>query len=164
MSNTEWYIYVTPEFMYSLNGEDYSATLTIGGNTYTITVPNNIVLSDGSHQWYPAVGLLGEKVYGEAQYLADQITLDNYTTVKFLSDPSEAGFTFEVKIDDGNIEAARVRAASIIQTATSLGGDGGFGSLAADRIKIVDNKIIIEKDPNVDREFFKIVIDKDSAK
>lgn len=92
MSTTEWYIYVTPEFMYSLNGEDYSATLTIGGNTYTITVPHDIVLNDGSHQWYPAVGLLGSKVYGEAQYLADQITLDNYTTVKFLSDPSGLDF------------------------------------------------------------------------
>ena len=92
MKTTEWYIYVTPEFMYSLNGSDYTATLTIGGNTYAITVPNDIVLGDGSHQWYPAVGLLGDKVYGEAQYLSDQISVENYGTVKFLSEP--VGVTF----------------------------------------------------------------------
>ena len=92
MSTTEWYIYVTPEFMYSLDGEDYSATLTIGGNTYTITVPQTVELSDGSHNWYPAVGLLGEKVYGDAQYLADQISVENYENVKFLSEP--VGVTF----------------------------------------------------------------------
>ena len=92
MVYTAWYIYVTPEFMYSLSGADYSATLTIGENTYTITVPSDIILSDGEHQWYPAVGLLGAKVYGDAQYLADQISVENYTTVKFLSEP--VGVTF----------------------------------------------------------------------
>ena len=94
MSTTEWYIYVTPEKMYECYcaEKDYTATLTIGGNIYTITVPKDIVLSDGSHQRYPAVGLLGEKVYGDAQYLADQIKLENHTTVKFLADP--VGLTF----------------------------------------------------------------------
>ena len=92
MSTTEWYVCITPEILYSLGETDYSATLNIGGNIYTITVPNNIVLSDGSHQWYPAVGLLGEKVYGEAQYLANQIDVTNYDTVKFLVEP--VGVTF----------------------------------------------------------------------
>ena len=92
MKTTEWYIYVTPEFMYSLGGADYTATLTIGDNSYAITVPHDIVLSDGTHQWYPAVGLLGDKVYGEAQHLADQISVENYTTVTFLSEP--VGVTF----------------------------------------------------------------------
>ncbi len=93
MDTTEWYIYVTPEFMYSLGDADYSATLTIGGNEYTIIVPQTIELFDGDGvKWYPAVGLLGDTVYGDAQYLADQISLDNYTTVKFLSDP--VGVTF----------------------------------------------------------------------
>lgn len=66
MSTTEWYIYVTPEFMYSLNGEDYSATLTIGGNTYTITVPQTVELFDGDGvQCYPAIAVVDGKVYGD---------------------------------------------------------------------------------------------------
>ena len=93
MVSTEWYIYVTPEFLYSISGVDYSAELSIGDNKYTITVPHSVELVDDKNvKWYPAVGLLGDKVYGDAQHLADQIALDNYTSVKFLSDPS--GLTF----------------------------------------------------------------------
>lgn len=107
-STAQWYVYVTPEMMYqwSKNGvETYTATLTVKETNrdgwsnvttptvYTITIPTNLMLTDSEGvAWYPAVGLLGEKVYGEAQYLANQITLDNYTTVKFLSDP--VGVTF----------------------------------------------------------------------
>ena len=95
MDTTEWYIYVTPEFMYSLGDADYSATLTIGGNEYTIIVPQTIELFDGDGvKWYPAVGLLGDTVYGDAQFLADKISVENYETVTFLSDPDAAGVTF----------------------------------------------------------------------
>ena len=94
LATTTWYFSVTPEMMYECfkAEKDYEITLTIGGNAYTITVPNDIILNDGSRQWYPAVGLMDGKVYGEAQYLADQITLANYQDVKFLVDPSELTF------------------------------------------------------------------------
>ncbi len=107
-STAEWYVYVTPEMMYqwSKNGvETYTATLTVKETnrsgwsnvttptTYTITIPTNLTLKDGDGvAWYPAAGLLGEKVYGDAQLLASAVELDNYQDVKFLVDPSGLAF------------------------------------------------------------------------
>ena len=67
-----------------------------------------------------------------------------------------------MKIDDGDIDAKRVKAASVIQTVTSLDGESEFAPLDAERIIFDGNKITITKDPNLDCEFFKIVIEKDS--
>lgn len=107
-STAQWYVYVTPEMMYqwSKNGvETYTATLTVKETNrdgwsnvttptvYTITIPTNLMLTDSEGvAWYPAVGLLGDKVYGDAQYLANQIDVTNYDTVKFLVEP--VGVTF----------------------------------------------------------------------
>lgn len=94
LATTTWYFSVTPETMYECfkAGKDYEVTLTIGDNTYTVTVPKNVELLKDGVKWYPAVGLLGEKVYGDAQLLANAVELANYQDVKFLVDPS--GLTF----------------------------------------------------------------------
>ena len=66
METTEWYVCITPEILYSLGETDYSATLNIGGNTYTITVPQTVELFDGDGvQWYPAKAVVDGKVYGD---------------------------------------------------------------------------------------------------
>ena len=94
LATTTWYFSVTPETMYECfkAGKDYEITLTIGDNAYTATVPKDVELWEGGVKWYPAAGLLGGKVYGDAQLLADAVELGNYQDVKFLSDPS--GLTF----------------------------------------------------------------------
>ena len=68
MKTTDWNVWVTPETMHALaqQGKDYEATLTIGGETYTITVPQTVVLKDGDDvQWYPAIAVVDGKVYGD---------------------------------------------------------------------------------------------------
>lgn len=68
MDTTDWNVWVTPETMHALaqQGKDYEATLTIGGETYTITVPQTVVLKDGEGvQWYPAIAVVDGKVYGD---------------------------------------------------------------------------------------------------
>ena len=95
MQTTDWYFCVTPEMMYECfkADKDYEITLTIGGNTYTVTVSKDVTLTNANGiVWYPAKGLIGEKVYGDAQLLANAITLDNYQNVKFLVDPSALTF------------------------------------------------------------------------
>lgn len=93
-ATTTWYFSVTPEMMYECfkADKDYEITFTVGDNTYTVTVPKDVELLKDDVKWYPAVGLLDAKVYGDAQLLADQITLDNYQNVKFLVDPSDLTF------------------------------------------------------------------------
>ena len=81
-------------------------------------------------------------------------------------DPSGAlsflhGFTFTVKVDGDDIEAARVKAAGIVRTGTDL---DSFGPLSAERIEISGGgEMTVKKDANASREFFKIVIEKDAA-
>ena len=68
MKTTDWNVWVTPETMHALaqEGKDYEATLTIGGETYTITVPQTVVLKDNDNvQWYPAIAVVDGKVYGD---------------------------------------------------------------------------------------------------
>ncbi len=70
MKYTDWNVWVTPETMHalSLEGKDYVATLTVGGDTYTITVPKTTVLKDGNGKiWYPALALVDGKVYGDME-------------------------------------------------------------------------------------------------
>ena len=67
MKTTDWNVWVTPETMHALaqEGKDYVATLTIGGCTNTITVPQTVVLTDDDGvQWYPAIAVVDGKVYG----------------------------------------------------------------------------------------------------
>ena len=91
----------------------------------------------------------------------DLITEDSEVeVVEFES--TDSGFAFAVKIDDGDIESARVRAAGVIQSATSL-VDGEFAPLDAERVVVEDDKVTIVKDAAAGSEFFKIVIKKDSA-
>ncbi len=96
MATTTWYFSITPEMLYQCYKEDkdYETTLTIGeNNTYTVTAPRDMELQDDNGvMWYPAKGLLGEKVYGDAQLLASAVTLENYQSVRFLEDPSELTF------------------------------------------------------------------------
>ena len=68
METTDWNVWVTPETMHALAQEDkdYEATLTIAGETYTITVPQTVVLKDKDNvQWYPAIAVVDGKVYGD---------------------------------------------------------------------------------------------------
>ena len=71
MKTTDWNVWVTPEMMNSLRkdkGEDYVATLTIGGATYTITVPQTVTLKDADGKtWYPALAEIDGKVYGDME-------------------------------------------------------------------------------------------------
>ena len=115
-STAEWYVYVTPEMMYQWSKdrvETYTATLTVKETNrdgwsnvttptvYTITIPTNLTLKDGNGvAWYPAVGLLGAKVYGDAQLLANAVEPGNYQDVKFLVDPSELTFPNGFAADD----------------------------------------------------------------
>ena len=94
LDTTTWYFSVTPELMYECfkAEKDYEITLTIGDNTYMVTVPNDVELWEGDVKRYPAVGLLGAKVYGDAQLLANAVEPGNYQDVKFLVDPSELTF------------------------------------------------------------------------
>ena len=74
---------------------------------------------------------------------------------------TEGGFTFTVKVDGDDIEAARVKAAGIVRTGTDL---DSFGPLPAERIEISGGgEMTVKKDVNATREFFKIVIEKDAA-
>ena len=72
------------------------------------------------------------------------------------------GFAVSVTINGDDIESARVRAAGVIQSATSLVG-GEFAPLDAKRVVVEDDKVTIVKDAAAGSEFFKIVIRKDSA-
>ena len=56
MDTTDWNVWVTPEIMKAVSekGEDYVATLTIGGETYTITIPRTLELVDDKNvKWWP---------------------------------------------------------------------------------------------------------------
>ena len=124
---------------------------------------NNMVEKAGSPTTF--FDALAESDYVKASFELGTETLiteeSEVEVAEFVS--MDDGFSFAVKVDDGDVEAARVRAASIIQSITSLGGDEKFKPLNADRIRFDGNKIIIDKDANVNSEFFKIVINKDGA-
>ena len=68
MDKTDWNVWVTPEIMKAVSekGEDYVATLTIGGETYTITIPRTLELVDDKNvKWWP------EPEYGDPVSLED---------------------------------------------------------------------------------------------
>ena len=70
-----WWVYITAEDAYKLNGADYEATLTVAGETFKIVIPAttyNAGLVDSSGvQWFPAVALIGSKVYGDIDVALD---------------------------------------------------------------------------------------------
>lgn len=96
MDTTDWNVWVTPEIMKTVSekGEDYVATLTLGGETYTITIPRTLELVDDKNiKWWPEpdyaepVSLEGAKITLSANEIIvrgetvgieiSQVTVDN---------------------------------------------------------------------------------------
>jgi hypothetical protein len=109
-------------------------------------------------------GTLADSDYIVASYVLDtEDLITDESEVEVVGfETTDGGFAFAVKIDGGDVEAVRVKAAGVIQRAASL-EDGGFAPLDADRVVVDEDKITIAKDAAADCEFFKIVIKKDSA-
>lgn len=109
-------------------------------------------------------GVLADSDYIVASYALDtEDLITDASEVEVVGfEPTDSGFAIAVKIDDGDIESARVKAAGIVQSAASL-EDGEFAPVDAERVVVDEGKITIAKDPDFECEFFKIVIKKDSA-
>ena len=65
-----WYVWLTPEDAYALNGADYTATLSVGSESFVITIPastyNDRMVDSSGVRWFPAVALgANDKVYGQ---------------------------------------------------------------------------------------------------
>ena len=143
MKTTDWNVWVTPEIMKTVSekGEDYVATLTVGEETYTITIPRTLELVDDKGvKWWP------EPEYDEP------VTLDDAEIALSATEVIVRGETVGVEISQVTVdkvlltegtdyvvdESSVLEASAVGEYTVKLNGIGKYAGSATAVWKIIE--------------------------